>query len=758
MRVSFATLLLALLSNIAAHAQPDKPLLTRWAKDVNPLKVHPEYPRPQLARKDWTNLNGRWDYAIRPRAEKQPEKWDGQILVPFAVESHLSGVGKRVGEAQRLWYRRTFEAAVPKNQRVLLHFGAVDWQASVWVNGKEVGEHRGGFDPFTFDVTDALEKDGNQELIVSVWDPSDKGFQPRGKQVEKPHGIWYTPVTGIWQTVWLEFVPTNYIRRLTLTPDVDKSELRISADLAFGRAEGKGTLEAWITLDGKDVAAARWQFENQSLGNQTIRVPRDKLALWSPSSPKLYQLELVYESGGNQDRIQSYFGMRKIEVKKDTDGFNRLFLNDQPLFQHGPLDQGWWPDGLYTAPTDAALLYDLEMTKKLGFNMVRKHVKVEPARWYYHCDQLGLLVWQDMPNGDRHINAGQPDIEREPESKQTYLREFRAIIDALYNHPCIVVWVPFNEGWGQFETDRILKWTKEQDPTRLVDGPSGWTDRGTGDLHDVHIYPGPGMPVPEEKRAVVLGEFGGLGLPIEDHLWQKKDNWGYRTYKTREELQAAYESLMRRLRGHVNRGLAAAVYTQTTDVEGEVNGLMTYDRAVLKLNAERVAKLHKRLYDPPGTDETVVLVPTSERAAQTWKMTLEKPAENWTKPDFDDAKWKPAQGGFGNRGTPGAVVRTDWLTGEIWLRRTFEWNENKELLDRPRIRIHYDEDTEVYLNGELIFAVQGWVTAYTDRELDVDKFVKALKPGKNHLSVHCRQTFGGQYIDVGLLSLREKPR
>jgi hypothetical protein len=316
----------------------------------------------------------------------------------------------------------------------------------------------------------------------------------------------------------------------------------------------------------------------------------------------LYDLQATLTHDGRAaDRVDSYFGMRKIAVAKDKAGFNRLFLNNQPLFQFGPLDQGWWPDGLYTAPADAALKYDVEVLKKLGFNMLRKHVKVEPLRFYYHCDKLGLLVWQDMPSGDRHLRREEGDIERSPESAANFRREYREMIDDHYNHPCIVAWVPFNEGWGQFDTNNIIAWTKQHDPTRLVDSPSGWADRGSGDMNDMHRYPGPAMPQPEPNRACVLGEFGGLGLPLEGHLWWDKRNWGYRTYKTKQELQSSYDRLIQDLRPLIDAGLAAAVYTQTTDVEGEVNGLMTYDRHVVKYDAARLAKLHAQLYAPRPT-------------------------------------------------------------------------------------------------------------------------------------------------------------
>jgi len=570
-----------------------------------------------MVRDEWLNLNGLWEYAIRPREAAQPDTFDGQILVPFAAESALSGVMKPVGPENRLWYRRRFVApahaasgstngaadrrrgdVTQADHRTLLHFGAVDWRAAIWVNGQQVGEHQGGYDPFTFDITDALERTGEQEIVVSVWDPVNEGFQPRGKQVLEPRGIWYTSVTGIWQTVWLETVSATSIESLKMVPDIDAGTLRLSVQLrgrdgAASGAAGPGlTVHAGV-LEGREVAASA-----QGTAGETLEIEMpDDFELWSPDSPYLYDLRVELRADDQPvDAIDSYFGMRKISIGKDADGFNRLLLNNEPLFQYGTLDQGWWPDGLYTAPTDAALRSDVEVLKSLGFNMTRKHVKVEPARWYYHCDQLGLLVWQDLPNGDGHIGREDPDLVRTPESADNYHRELEAMIATFHNQPSIVVWVPFNEGWGQFDTDGIMSRVKELDPTRLVDGPSGWTDRGSGDIYDIHSYPGPATPEPEPVRAIVLGEFGGLGLPIEGHLWRSRDNWGYRTYTSRDELRANYDRLIEELLPMVEAGLAAAIYTQTTDVEGEVNGLMSYDREIIKFDIESMARNHQRLF------------------------------------------------------------------------------------------------------------------------------------------------------------------
>jgi len=585
-------------------------LVTRWAGDVAPQNPLPEYPRPQMVRDRWQNLNGFWQYAVRGKDAEHPKVWDGRILVPFSAESLLSGVRRRVGSRKMLWYRRTFD--VPDDwsgQRLLVHFGAVDWQATVWLNGTELGSHQGGYDPFSIDITEALRDDQEQEIVVAVWDPTNDGPQPRGKQTKSPSGIWYTPVTGIWQTIWLEPLPQASIKRLRIVPDAVERSVGITVET--DRANANHHVELRVTgVSRVDESASTSQLQASGKPSEPIKLKLGAEArLWSPSEPWLYEFEAVLVDTRNNrspDRVKSYFGLREIKLGQDKQGIDRLFLNGRPLFHFGPLDQGWWPDGLYTAPTDEALRYDIEATKRLGFNMARKHVKVEPARWYYWADKLGLMVWQDMPHGMQgdgrganHVMHDKPDLDLPDETRQTFRRELRAMIDALHNHPSIVVWVPFNEGWGQHDTNDILQWTKQYDPTRLVDGPSGWADRGYGDLKDLHRYPGPDMFAPVSGRASVLGEFGGLGLPIEGHLWEARNNWGYRSYKSTPELEQAYEAVLKPLPDLIRRGLAAAVYTQTTDVEIEVNGILTYDRAIMKLDAGRLRELHRQIIETP---------------------------------------------------------------------------------------------------------------------------------------------------------------
>lgn len=575
-----------------------------WATQIDPAKPLPEYPRPQLVRNNWLNLNGQWDYTIVPgKLGAAPQTYEGKILVPFAVESALSGVGRTVGKDSTLWYRRT--VTLDKNLRkgrVLLHFGAVDWKCEVYVNGQRAGSHEGGFDPFTIDITSFLAKGAQQELTVAVWDPTNEGPQPNGKQVVRPHGIWYTPVTGIWQTVWLESVPQTYIVSTKHTPDIDRGRLTVQTAVSDAQAGDQIRITA---LKGQEKVAE----ETVAPGSDatlTISNP----VLWSPSNPFLYDLKVaVIRKGKVVDEVSSYFAMRKISMGKDSKGIQRMLLNNAFLFHYGPLDQGWWPDGLYTAPTDEALRFDIEKTKEMGFNMIRKHIKVEPARWYYYCDSLGILVWQDMPSGDlggNHwdmrpgiISGRQHEKDRSAESEAIYRKEWKDIIDALYNFPSIVVWVPFNEAWGQFKTDEITEWTKAYDPSRLVNAASGGNYSWATHILDIHNYPDAVMPRPDvfgDRFILALGEFGGLGLPIENHTWQNKDNWGYQSFKNADELKQRYRGLVNDLTRLIPLGLSAAVYTQTTDVEIETNGLMTYDRKVIKIPAAELNQWHQQLY------------------------------------------------------------------------------------------------------------------------------------------------------------------
>jgi hypothetical protein len=748
-------LLLAVASYLPAEWQPAKgPLTTPWAKDVKADKPLPEYPRPQMVRPDWQNLNGLWQFAVAKDDEQPPtgKDLDQQILVPFPVESALSGVMKH---AERVLYRRTFSVKKEwADKRLLLHFGAVNWEATVHLNGKKIGTHQGGYDGFSFDVTDALKKDSEQELIVGVWNPVDKGPQPRGKQVLKPGGIFYTPCTGIWQTVWLEPVPARSIAGLSLAPRLNESG-RLSLQRLYVRLRGdipRTWRAEWeVSQDGKVLIAWTDGLGGEGGGDLSIGNPR----LWSPESPFLYDVRVSLVDGGKViDTVQSYFAVREMTVGKDDKGVTRMLLNGKPYFQVGPLDQGFWPDGIYTAPTDEALKYDIEMTKKLGFNTIRKHVKVEPERWYYWCDKLGVLVWQDMPSGDKSIRDKDPDLKRTEKSAEIYERELKAMIEGRGNHPCIVMWVPFNEGWGQFDTARIVESIKKQDPTRLVDCASGWTDRaGVGDVHDIHVYPGPGAPEPEEKRAAVLGEFGGLGLGIDGHAWSN-EKWSYQGTADKADLTRKYEKLLRKVYELRDKpGLSAAIYTQTTDVETESNGLMTYDRAVIKVDVERVAAANKGDFSKVPKLTITDVVPTSKKEGLTWRYTFDKPDPDWFKPDFKDAGWNEGKAGFGTEGTPGAVVRTEWKTDDIWLRREFTLPEGK--YTDLQLLLHHDDDVEVYINGVQAVKIKGYKRDYEETPISADAKA-ALKPGKNVFAVHCHQYKGGQYIDVGIVDVKEE--
>ncbi|MGE0588556.1 MAG: glycoside hydrolase family 2 protein [Cyclobacteriaceae bacterium] len=608
MRHIISTLLfLAAIGSFAQQQWQPVPgkLVTEWAVQIDPTKPLNEYPRPQLVRNNWVNLNGIWKYAIVPHTlESAPTDFQGDILVPFPIESALSGVGKTVGKENVLWYKRDFTiSSAMRKGRLLLHFGAVDWKCEVFINGKKVGEHLGGYDPFMFDITDAVAKSSSQQLQVKVWDPSDDGPQPRGKQVNKPEGIWYTPVTGIWQTVWLETVPDTYISSTSHVPNIDDGTVAVAANVVNLKPDQE--IVVFASEGGKQIASEK----ANAKGELTLSIPNPKL--WSPENPFLYDLKIaIIRKGKVIDEVTSYFAMRKISLQKDEEGYQRLALNNMNYFQYGPLDQGWWPDGLYTAPTDEALKFDIEKTKELGFNMIRKHVKVEPARWYYHADKLGMLVWQDMPSGDMGGNAwdmrpgimsgGLLEKERTKESAEIYRKEWSAIVNSLKAFPCIVVWVPFNEAWGQFRTKEIADWTHELDPSRLVNAASGGNFiNGAGEIFDIHNYPDPLMPKAElfgADQALVLGEFGGLGLPVEGHTWQSKDNWGYQTFKSKEELEKRYAGMIDALTKLTTKGLTAAIYTQTTDVEGEVNGLMTYDRKLIKMSREKLRELNNKLY------------------------------------------------------------------------------------------------------------------------------------------------------------------
>ena len=555
-------------------------LKTVWGERLDPNAVLQEYPRPQMVRNSYVNLNGSWDYAITEQ-ETEPQTWDGTILVPFSPEAPLSGVSRMLLPGQTLWYRRTLSETRREGQRLLLHFGAVDQEARVYVNGQFAGEHLGGYTAFTVELTEFLTAEP-AILTVAVRDGTDTNEYCRGKQRRRRGGIWYTPQSGIWQTVWMEWVPQSYITGLRITPDAANGCVRVTVQAEEDRA-------CYLHFGGRRIGA----FTNREA---VIRVERPEL--WTPETPRLYD----FSAELGEDRVESYFALRDVGVGTDETGRPCLLLNGKPVFQTGVLDQGYWPDGLYTAPSDEALVWDIQAMKDLGFNLLRKHVKAEPMRWYYHCDRLGILIWQDLPNGGgeyRVMTISAPLVTRKHRKDDDYRRfartdeagraEYRKTLDEmvrqLYNCPSVVMWVPFNEGWGQFEAAEVVRRIHELDGTRTIDHASGWHDQGIGDVQSLHVYFYKYRFRPDRLgRAVVLSEFGGYNLPVEGHTWNGK-NFGYRGYKTAEALETAYETLFEgQILPAKERGLAACVYTQLSDVEDEVNGLVTYDRKVIKLS------------------------------------------------------------------------------------------------------------------------------------------------------------------------------
>ena len=588
-------------------APVDIPIRTSWSAEVSPANVHPEYPRPQMVREKWASLNGLWDYAVVEADAPQPKEWDGQILVPFCIESSLSGVGRRVSAEEALWYSTTFKVPSDwRKQRVMLNFGAVDWAADVYVNDQLAGRHTGGYTAFSFDVTPYLKGRGRQRLTVKVLDATNCGEQPSGKQVTNPSGIWYTPVTGIWQSVWIEPVRAAAVTSYLAVPDVDAGTVDVTV-FADGATE-KDLVEIRLRegyspeKPGKTPAVASASVAPGKPVRMTVTDPK----LWSPESPFLYEMEIQLKQGKKVvDEVRGYTALRKTSEVVDAAGFKRMGLNNEPYFQYGPLDQGWWPDGLYTAPTDEALKFDLVKTKDFGFNMIRKHIKIEPARWYYWADVLGIVIWQDMPSigGTRGGHWEQwkwasPEDDRNmtETAKATYYKEWGEIIAQLRNHPSIVAWVPFNESWSQFDTEKVVEFTRSCDPTRLINSASGGNSYPVGDIFDSHNYPNPQMKFTSGGRQIdVLGEYGGIGWPVEDHLWQTDKNWGYIEYRSAEDVLQQYSAYAEDLIGIIQKGVSAAVYTQTTDVEGEVNGLMTYDRKIVKMDEERLRAVNQRV-------------------------------------------------------------------------------------------------------------------------------------------------------------------
>lgn len=589
---------------------------TRWSSEVNPENVLPEYPTPQFERKEWANLNGLWKYAITPKEQRDCTEYEGDILVPYGVESPLSGVMRSLTEKDRLWYYRKF--SIPSSwdgRRIILHFGSVDWESEVFVNGKSVIIHRGGYTPFSVDITDYLAK-GENELKVSVYDPTDSGWQDRGKQSLTTHTIWYQPTSGIWKTVWIEPVNPVHLKSIKMVPDIDNGTINFKAETA------NKTIGTSVTVDifdnGKIVATATSKYDE-------FKATLNDMKLWSPENPFLYDAKItVEENGAVTDIVNSYLGMRKCSMGKDKNGTPRLFLNNKPYFMNGLLDQGFWPDGIYTQPSDEALIYDIQTMKDLGFNMLRKHIKVECDRWYYYCDKIGMIVWQDAVSGGKELEtwpAGvRPNFQNylrfpntlkdntekhykkfhkdEKEWRDQHETEMWETFNSLFNHTCICTWVPFNEGWGQFDAKRIGDAVKKYDPSRLVDHASGWYDMKTGDMRSTHIYIMPLQMIRPDERAYVISEYGGYSYVIPQHTWCPKSAFGYRMFKSKSELTSKLDNLLvNQLIPLMAKGLSAVVYTEVSDVENEVNGMLTYDRAQIKPDADKMREINKKIAD-----------------------------------------------------------------------------------------------------------------------------------------------------------------
>ncbi len=581
-------------------------LTTQWMPE-EPIPL-PQYPRPQMERPDWQNLNGLWDYAIQPASLPQPRQYDGKIMVPFAPEAALSGVERVLQPGEALWYRRQFETDFNPDQVVMLHFGAVDFSCQVWVNGNLVGDHWGGYLPFSFDITSAL-LDGQNELVVMVRDDTEAALHQKGKQRLQPGGIWYTSVSGIWQTVWLEVLPNQRICSLKITPSIDTGMLELKVKVSDQALVQGCQIVATAGFEGREVARA------SGGSKSTLILPIPDARLWHPDHPHLYDLEVRLLDGDQiVDRVGSYFAMRKFGKTKDKQGLWRFTLNNEPIFQFGPLDQGYFPEGLYTPPSEEAMLFDIQYAKKIGCNMIRKHVKVEPLRWYHACDKLGMIVWQDMPNGGRTTKDAvvyftftsgihrfdQRRLKRfgreDPENRREFQEELKEMVQTLYNCPCIAVWVPFNESWGQFDAIRIGKWVKTLDPTRLVDHASGWFDQGGGDFQSRHVYVKPLSARVPDDRILAVTEFGGYTMQVDGHVYTESKRFGYGHFKDQTGLTAAYLRLLdEQVKPLISKGLCAAVYTQTTDIETEINGYLTYDRKVEKMDPDLLCEAHRDL-------------------------------------------------------------------------------------------------------------------------------------------------------------------
>lgn len=753
----FTALALMAAANLTAAdwVRKKAPIMSEWGEKINPDKVWTEYPRPQMERSEWMSLNGPWDYCKKKSVDLSynlsPTAFNQKILVPFPIESALSGIMDTNFEENTqstFVYQRTFKLPKAyKGRHILLHFGAVDWKCAVYVNGQKAGSHSGGSDPFSMDITPLLRDGEEQEIQVTVTDPTNHGGQPLGKQTLKPGGCFYTPVTGIWQTVWIEPVDAAHVSSYNVTSDIDAGTVSLTVESASTSAtadiivkDGRKTV---ATLTGIPVNSAR-----------TVSIPDAKL--WAPGSPHLYDMDIhLYHNGTQTDRVKGYFGMRKIS-RGMVDGHPCMLLNNKPLYQFGVLDQGWWPDGLLTPPSDEGMRYDIEVVQSLGMNMIRKHIKVEPARWYYYCDKMGMLVWQDMPSKsfDENGSIGSKEFIR-----QNFYDECTRIVNTLKNHPCIVVWVAYNEGWGQYasgndsHTRRGVEAIRKADDTRLINAASGWVDFEAGDIIDQHSYPVPSLQSnPLNERVAVCGEYGGITLKVDGHLWKGND-MEYTSVADSKALAERFNAYTVALQGLQEQGIWASVYTQTSDVEQELNGLLTYDRKVFKIAPEEQASVREEILRTihNRSRQTVVVDAADTSSDEVWSYTTVTPSGDWYAPSFDDSRWDKGQAGFGAGGPPNTFVRSAWNTSDIYIRRHFSiGNLSQAQINALQLWLYQDDDCEVYLNGVKAYEVKGWTTRYVAQPI-TPKALATLKPNSdNVMAIHAHQGYGGQYIDAGL--------
>ena len=740
--------LFCIMSIFLLHAQEWKmkqaPMMTPWSETIDVNNVLPEYPRPQMVRNEWLNLNGIWDLRKGIKGEAyDPENFTftQKILVPFPIESALSGIMEE-SDSQCYWYKRSI--SIPetmKGKNILLHFDAVDWETVVYVNGIKVGKHTGGYDPFYFDITAALKDQEKQELVVYTYDNTGAEGQAKGKQALNKWGCWYTPVSGIWQTVWLEPVNPVYIEDLMIRPDVDNSclKMRVNTNETFGVTVNISLLDK----EGNKIAT----LENDKVG-RLLTIPIDNPHLWSVEDPYLYDLDIaILKDGIQTDAVSSYCGMRKIEVKKVGET-PRIFLNGKQIFQMGPLDQGWWPDGLYTAPSDEALLFDIKAMKALGFNMIRKHIKIEPARWYMHCDREGILVWQDLPSPN--LPSGYEDY-----AKKNFEDESKRIITAFRNHPSIIQWVVFNEGWGQFDTERMTQIVIGEVGQSLVCCASGWVDAPIGDIKDSHSYPNPSCPL-DETRAGVCGEYGGITLKVQGHIWPGGD-FQYTTVETGKDFTVLFNNLADKVIDHYYYGLNAAVYTQLSDVEIEKNGIYTYDRRVLKpysATGELKTKIEECINLPQSGIKVKPILSTAKEHKYKWRYTTSSDVpRRWFAKEFDDRTWAEGEAAFGSSSIwNGAnLISTPWNTSQIHMRRWFRLGDvTPEMINAMRFLLYHDDDIHIYINGVWAASKKGSVSNYIPFDISYEA-KQTLKPNSwNLIAVEGLQDGGVQIMDVGI--------